>query len=146
MSQAPAGWYPQPDGGQRYWDGTAWTEHFAPGVQQPAEAAASPGTTTIASTSEPTAEIPRDEPARAETGAPGPPFGPATASPERPWFKKKRVLIPTGFLLFSSWVLLLTRVTTPRRTPPPVRLSRRRQITLRPRRRRRRASRRRSRC
>jgi hypothetical protein len=27
----PAGWYPDPDGGagQRYWDGTAWTEHRA---------------------------------------------------------------------------------------------------------------------
>lgn len=25
---APAGWYPSPAGyGQRYWDGTAWTEH-----------------------------------------------------------------------------------------------------------------------
>jgi len=29
----PAGWYPQPDGQQRYWDGELWTEHFAPGVQ-----------------------------------------------------------------------------------------------------------------
>jgi len=28
----PAGWYPQPDGQQRYWDGELWTEHFAPGV------------------------------------------------------------------------------------------------------------------
>ena len=28
----PAGWYPQPDGQQRYWDGEQWTEHFAPGV------------------------------------------------------------------------------------------------------------------
>jgi hypothetical protein len=27
----PAGWYPQPDGRQRYWDGELWTEHFAPG-------------------------------------------------------------------------------------------------------------------
>lgn len=27
----PAGWYPQPDGTQRYWDGTAWTHHTAPG-------------------------------------------------------------------------------------------------------------------
>ena len=26
----PAGWYPQPDGRQRYWDGELWTEHFAP--------------------------------------------------------------------------------------------------------------------
>jgi hypothetical protein len=29
---APAGWYPQPDGQQRYWDGELWTEYFAPGV------------------------------------------------------------------------------------------------------------------
>ncbi len=27
---AAAGWYPQGDGRQRYWDGTSWTEHFAP--------------------------------------------------------------------------------------------------------------------
>jgi hypothetical protein len=33
----PAGWYPDPDGtgGQRYWDGTAWTEHQTPAQQQP---------------------------------------------------------------------------------------------------------------
>jgi hypothetical protein len=97
MSQAPAGWYPQPDGAQRYWDGTAWTEHFAPEVQQPAETAASPGT-TLASTLAPTAVIPRDESARLETGVPGPPFAPTPAKQERPWFKKKRVLIPTGLL------------------------------------------------
>ena len=28
----PAGWYPQPDGQQRYWDGEQWTENFAPGT------------------------------------------------------------------------------------------------------------------
>lgn len=28
---ASAGWYPQPDGQLRYWDGRQWTEHFAPG-------------------------------------------------------------------------------------------------------------------
>jgi hypothetical protein len=27
----PAGWYPQPDGQQRYWDGESWTENIAPG-------------------------------------------------------------------------------------------------------------------
>ena len=26
---SPAGWYPQPDGRQRYWDGERWTDHFA---------------------------------------------------------------------------------------------------------------------
>jgi multidrug efflux pump subunit AcrA (membrane-fusion protein) len=26
MTHAPAGWYPAPEGGERYWDGTAWTE------------------------------------------------------------------------------------------------------------------------
>jgi hypothetical protein len=36
----PAGWYPDPDGtgGQRYWDGAAWTEHHTP----PAAAAPPP--------------------------------------------------------------------------------------------------------
>ena len=28
----PAGWYPH-EGGQRYWDGTTWTEHRAPAAQ-----------------------------------------------------------------------------------------------------------------
>jgi hypothetical protein len=32
----PAGWYPDPEmpGQQRYWDGTQWTEHRAPGAPQ----------------------------------------------------------------------------------------------------------------
>jgi hypothetical protein len=32
IMSTPAGWYPQPDGQQRYWDGQQWTENFAPGV------------------------------------------------------------------------------------------------------------------
>lgn len=38
MTTAPAGWYPQPDGTQRYWDGSAWTDHIAPGAAQAADA------------------------------------------------------------------------------------------------------------
>lgn len=37
MSETPpAGWYPDPQdaSSQRYWDGTTWTEHTAPGAQQ----------------------------------------------------------------------------------------------------------------
>jgi len=34
-SNTPAGWYPS-DGGHRYWDGAAWTEHFRPGDSSPA--------------------------------------------------------------------------------------------------------------
>lgn len=36
MSTTPAGWHPQPDGRQRYWDGQQWTEHFAPGTPEAA--------------------------------------------------------------------------------------------------------------
>ena len=33
--QTPAGWYPDPSGSgrQRYWDGSQWTEHYAPAAQ-----------------------------------------------------------------------------------------------------------------
>ena len=68
----PAGWYPQEDGRQRYWDGAQWTEHFAPGTTggdtpgAAAESASQVGTAT------------------------------GTATAQRPWFKKKRVLIPAG--------------------------------------------------
>ncbi len=49
MSNPIAGWYPDPSGDQsklRYWDGTSWTEHFAPAqgaAQQAGEAGTSSG-------------------------------------------------------------------------------------------------------
>jgi TM2 domain-containing membrane protein YozV len=44
VTPGPAGWYPQADGSQRYWDGLAWTPHVTP-----AQAAypPSPGGTTL---------------------------------------------------------------------------------------------------
>ena len=37
VPSAPAGWYPDSSPGVlRYWDGTAWTDHRAPGEQPPA--------------------------------------------------------------------------------------------------------------
>lgn len=39
---APAGWYADPTmvGTQRYWDGSSWSDHVAPGIPQPVAAAA----------------------------------------------------------------------------------------------------------
>jgi len=45
---SPAGWYPQPDGQQRYWDGQQWTEHFAPGVTPETSTGVSGVTPTVA--------------------------------------------------------------------------------------------------
>jgi hypothetical protein len=39
----PAGWYPQPDGRQRWWDGYQWTESFAPGAAAPVTTPATGG-------------------------------------------------------------------------------------------------------
>jgi TM2 domain-containing membrane protein YozV len=44
MSQnAPAGWYPQPDGTERWWDGQTWTAHGRPVPPPPAVPMAAPG-------------------------------------------------------------------------------------------------------
>ena len=46
--QAPAGWYPQTDGSQRYWDGSAWTDQVtsaapvAPEAPTPSTASTQP--------------------------------------------------------------------------------------------------------
>ncbi|HEY3340211.1 MAG TPA: DUF2510 domain-containing protein [Propionicimonas sp.] len=39
MSQAAAGWYRQPDGSHRYWDGQAWTNHITPAAESASLAA-----------------------------------------------------------------------------------------------------------
>ena len=43
---APAGWYDDGSGRQRYWDGAAWTEHFAPTPDPAAPAAPTPDLAT----------------------------------------------------------------------------------------------------
>ena len=63
----PAGWYPDPDGsgGQRYWNGSAWTEHWSRATPEPAEPTApaeSPGS------EQPTAVVPL-RPAEERVGA-----------------------------------------------------------------------------
>jgi cytoskeletal protein RodZ len=67
----PAGWYPDPDGsgGQRYWDGFAWTSHLSPAVAAPEE----PGAGTH--------RAPEPEPAPSEPSFETPSYEPAPAAP-----------------------------------------------------------------
>ena len=85
MSNSPAGWYPQEDGRLRYWDGQNWTEHFAHG-QAPSAMGAPPSAVPGKAVSAPTA---------------GPDSQSAAPRAPRPWFKKKRVLIPSGLLALA---------------------------------------------
>ena len=90
MSTSPAGWYPQEDGRLRYWDGQQWTEHFAPGQAPSPTGAPAP-------TGAPTHTVPETAPmAPSSQAAPG-----AQAKTPRPWFTKKRVLIPGGLLALA---------------------------------------------
>jgi hypothetical protein len=41
-SQSPPGWYPTPQGAQRYWDGAAWTDLPWPGACEIQPAARKP--------------------------------------------------------------------------------------------------------
>jgi hypothetical protein len=72
---AAPGWYPTPDGQQRYWDGRQWTEHVAPGAV--------------------------GQHARAQGAA-------TVAQPDtRPWYAKKRFLIPLGAVGVLFFLALL---------------------------------------
>src|SRR3981081_2553752 len=66
----PAGWYPDPDGsgGQRYWDGSAWTEHQAPGIATTPEPSEPPAGKQVGAHR---AAEPEDEPEPGPTGPTG---------------------------------------------------------------------------
>lgn len=75
MSQAPAGWYPQEDGVQWYWDGTQWTGHTHPPAEEAAADAAAPAAESIAA-AEPAAAAAPAAPAVAAPVAVAPPREP----------------------------------------------------------------------
>lgn len=66
----PAGWYPDPDGfgRQRYWDGSAWTEHSSPGIPATPEPTDQHTSHEVAAGEQPTMVVPT-RPAEAGGGA-----------------------------------------------------------------------------
>jgi Protein of unknown function (DUF2510) len=75
-----AGWYLQPDGQQRYWDGQQWTENFAPGV--------TPDTPTSVLPETPTGVLPAGVPSETHPGA-----------ARKNWFLRHKILTAIGAVL-----------------------------------------------
>lgn len=77
MSDAPAGWYPDPEspGSHRYWDGHAWSDPTAPAAASPA-----PG---IGFGAVPSAAASHAQPALPTVSAPGA-FAPLDSAPQTP--------------------------------------------------------------
>ena len=97
MAQAAAGWYDNGDGRQRYWDGTAWTEHFA-------SSAVPPAATPTAETPAPAVEAPAAVPPQSAMAQP--PGVVATPAEKRrvwPWI----VGIGGGLLLLVVGAVVL---------------------------------------
>ncbi len=132
----PAGWYPLENGTLRYWDGSKWTEHISPAPGQAADPASAAHTPDESPADAPTvgapavaaprvADAPVTEPIAAPPAATvplaspaafaasptviGPPPGVNVGAPAdtRPWWKKKRFIIPgAGFVLFVGLIIL----------------------------------------
>ena len=104
MTQHPAGWYQHPDGTQRYWDGVQWTQGPPPAGPEYLQSQASAGA-GYAQGSAPSeagyapgsAAGYGQDPVRGGTG-----YSQAqmdTLPPKKPWFKKKRIVIPALLVL-----------------------------------------------
>ena len=91
MTQStPPGWYPDGQGGQRWWDGNQWTEHTLPpeGSDRPAapEQPAQPGPSDVTQVRPPAAQEPPggDRPAAPEAGQPPAAMPTQVAGPASP--------------------------------------------------------------
>lgn len=91
----PPGWYPDANvpGQQRYWDGNTWTDQTAP---------ADPNAPAPQSPNQPPPTDARDAKARAKADK-------AYAKASRPWYKKKRFIIPGALLLL---IVIITAVSS----------------------------------
>jgi hypothetical protein len=83
IMSSQAGWYPQPDGQQRYWDGQQWTENFAPGVTPETPTGVFP-------------ETPTDVFPETPAGVPSETHPPAV---RKNWFVRHKILTAIGAVL-----------------------------------------------
>jgi len=83
---AAAGWYPQPDGTQRYWDGAQWTDHVSGTPAAPAAPVTPPTPPIPASVTPPTPPAPVAAPvaAPAPVTPPTPPIAASVTPPTPP--------------------------------------------------------------
>ena len=88
----PAGWYPDSSGANRWWDGEQWTEHRQPQPAQDAPPPSSPEPVfPAAAESESQAQAPVKTRADAKAEK-------AYKKASRPWYKKKRFIIPLALV------------------------------------------------
>lgn len=110
MTQAPAGWFPQPDGSQRYWDGSAWTEHTAPGSATATPAPIVPAVGEVAPAPvAPVAEVPAIPASVSVTPAVGVPLAapPASAPAYTAPGTAKKSRVPLILGIIGGVVLLI---------------------------------------
>ena len=115
----PAGWYPDPDGsgGQRYWDGSAWTEHRSPASPAPTEP---PAPAEPPASEQPTTVVPR-RPAGEHVGAhraPEPEPTPEPAPTPEPLPPSEPEPGPTAVINLGTSAPS-AQLTTPVIPPPP---------------------------
>lgn len=94
----PPGWYPDGQGGQRWWDGTRWTEHTqpaTPAAPQPATPAA-PGLHEMPTQVAPQASQPTQAPQQSPPGQFAPPAQVPYGQPQQPQFGQPQQQVPYG--------------------------------------------------
>ena len=90
----PAGWYPDSTGTTRWWDGNEWTDHQPPATQ--ANAGDAPPSSP-AQTASPPHQTQSAGKTRADAKAEK-----AYAKASRPWYKKKRFIIPIALIVLAG--------------------------------------------
>lgn len=107
----PAGWYPDSTGTTRWWDGDKWTGHQPPPPQTAdAPAASEPGPAfSAASEGETQPQSPVRTPADAKTEK-------AYTKASRPWYQKKRFIIPLALIALAIVGSALGSETSPTST------------------------------